>query len=116
MRNQFITFGIVILSIHSSIRQVWNTAGSVVVLLIFDVAALHVHTGTRAVPEAAPNCMGGMTVVMTGEFETLTRDQVTDIVKRYGGKCVPFQSCGFCPVGTRSPVKGMARRSCCPAS
>jgi predicted SpoU family rRNA methylase len=34
--------------------------------------------------------MGGMTVVMTGEFETLTRDQVTDIVKRYGGKYVLY--------------------------
>jgi hypothetical protein len=44
-------------------------------------------TGTRAIPEAAENCMGNMAFVMTGEFETITRDQVTDIIKRYGGRC-----------------------------
>ncbi|KAI7908090.1 replication factor RFC1 C terminal domain-containing protein [Cokeromyces recurvatus] len=42
--------------------------------------------GTRPEPVGAPNCLGGLTFVISGQYETLTRDQTKDIVMRYGGR------------------------------
>ncbi|KAL0075872.1 replication factor RFC1 C terminal domain-containing protein, partial [Phycomyces blakesleeanus] len=42
--------------------------------------------GTREVPEARPNCFEGYTFVLTGELESLTRNDTGDIIKRYGGR------------------------------
>lgn len=46
----------------------------------------HTYAGTREIPKGAANCFQGMTFVVTGELETLERNQVGDIIKRYGGK------------------------------
>ncbi|ORE17800.1 DNA replication factor C, large subunit [Rhizopus microsporus] len=42
--------------------------------------------GTRPEPVGAPNCLNNMTFVISGEFETLTKEQTRDIVMRYGGR------------------------------
>jgi replication factor C subunit 1 len=41
--------------------------------------------GTRPQPVGADNCLEGLTFVISGEYETLTREQSKDIVMRYGG-------------------------------
>ncbi|KAI8991740.1 replication factor RFC1 C terminal domain-containing protein [Mycotypha africana] len=42
--------------------------------------------GTRPEPVGAPGCLTGMTFVISGQYETLTKDQTKDIVLRYGGR------------------------------
>ncbi|KAJ1514436.1 hypothetical protein HMI54_012257 [Coelomomyces lativittatus] len=37
-------------------------------------------------PEGAENCLDGLTFVQTGEFKRLPREEVKDVVKRYGGR------------------------------
>lgn len=51
------------------------------------------YAGTREVPEGAENCLLDMTFVVTGEMETLDRNQITEIIKRYGGKYVGRRVC-----------------------
>lgn len=41
--------------------------------------------GSRPLPVGAENCLEGFTFVISGEFETLTREQSKDICLRYGG-------------------------------
>ena len=38
-----------------------------------------------ALPHGAPNCLEGVTVVVTGVLPTLDRDSATEYVKQYGG-------------------------------
>ncbi|CAG8980039.1 hypothetical protein HYALB_00009248 [Hymenoscyphus albidus] len=42
--------------------------------------------GSKEIPEGAENCLVGLTFVFTGLLETLSRDDGTALVKRYGGK------------------------------
>lgn len=42
--------------------------------------------GTRPEPVGAPNCLNGLAFVCTGEYDTLSRDQIKTIVMRYGGR------------------------------
>ncbi|KAI9269006.1 replication factor RFC1 C terminal domain-containing protein [Phascolomyces articulosus] len=42
--------------------------------------------GSRAMPVGKPNCFVGKTFVQSGELETLTREQVKDLIMRYGGR------------------------------
>lgn len=48
--------------------------------------------GDVEIPEAAENCLAGMTFVFTGIMPNLARDQAQDVVKRYGGKCTTAPS------------------------
>lgn len=43
-------------------------------------------TGVAELPEAAPNCLGGLTIVFTGVLPGLDRDAAETIAKRYGAK------------------------------
>lgn len=42
--------------------------------------------GSRPEPVGASNCLANKTFVISGQYETLTRDQTKDIIMRYGGK------------------------------
>ncbi|EPY53633.1 DNA replication factor C complex subunit Rfc1 [Schizosaccharomyces cryophilus OY26] len=42
--------------------------------------------GSKSVPIGNDNCLSGLSFVITGILETLTRQEATDIVKKYGGK------------------------------
>ncbi|CAO3693827.1 unnamed protein product [Umbelopsis ramanniana] len=44
------------------------------------------NLGTREIPQAAPNCFAGLTFVVSGEFESITRTETEDLIKRYGGR------------------------------
>lgn len=42
--------------------------------------------GISELPEAAPNCLGGLTIVFTGVLPGLDRDAAESLAKRYGAK------------------------------
>ncbi|KAJ2006247.1 DNA replication factor C complex subunit Rfc1 [Coemansia thaxteri] len=57
----------------------------------FNYAAIKQHQGakdpgSKATPVGAPNCLGSLKFVVTGEFTSLTREQITDLIKTYGGQ------------------------------
>ena len=41
--------------------------------------------GSKAIPEGQPNCLAGLAFVFTGELSSFSRDEASDIAKRYGG-------------------------------
>ena len=44
--------------------------------------------GSKPVPNAKdPNCLAGLSFVFTGELSAFSRDEITDLAKRFGG-CV----------------------------
>lgn len=44
--------------------------------------------GSKDIPIGEENCLAGLSFVFTGLLETLSRDEGTELVKRYGGKVV----------------------------
>jgi BRCT domain type II-containing protein len=64
-------------------------------------AAPAIVTESRPPPIGAPNCLSGMTFVFTGDLKSLSREDSSDIVKRYGGKVTsaPSGKTSFVVVG-----------------
>ncbi|KAL2913819.1 DNA replication factor C complex subunit Rfc1 [Polyrhizophydium stewartii] len=48
--------------------------------------------GSRPLPVGAENCLAGLSFVFTGEVPSFERDQMTDLVKRYGGRVMSAPS------------------------
>ncbi|XP_010535736.1 PREDICTED: replication factor C subunit 1 isoform X3 [Tarenaya hassleriana] len=44
------------------------------------------HKGEKEVPEGAPDCLAGLTFVISGTLDSLEREEAEDLVKRYGGR------------------------------
>ncbi|XP_075145168.1 replication factor C subunit 1-like [Haematobia irritans] len=44
------------------------------------------HHGCKEVPKGKPNCLAGLTFLVTGVLESLERDEANSIIKEYGGK------------------------------
>ena len=42
--------------------------------------------GSKNIPEGKPNCLAGLTMVFTGELSSLSREDSTDLAKRFGAK------------------------------
>lgn len=42
--------------------------------------------GSKVIPKGAPDCLLGKTFVFTGDLSSISRDEATDLVKRYGGR------------------------------
>ncbi|KAI8321288.1 DNA replication factor C, large subunit [Martensiomyces pterosporus] len=42
--------------------------------------------GSKEIPKGAPGCLSGLTFVVTGEMEALSREQAEDLIKSYGGR------------------------------
>jgi len=42
--------------------------------------------GSKVIPKGKENCLLGMTFVFTGDLSSISRDEATDLVKRYGGR------------------------------
>ncbi|KAI9495659.1 replication factor RFC1 C terminal domain-containing protein [Zychaea mexicana] len=42
--------------------------------------------GSRPLPVGKENCFEGLTFVQSGEFDTLTKEQIKDLIMRYGGR------------------------------
>lgn len=49
-------------------------------------AALPPPSGNVELPDAAPNCLGGLTIVFTGVLPNLDRDASESVAKRYGAR------------------------------
>ncbi|XP_015119781.1 replication factor C subunit 1 [Diachasma alloeum] len=44
------------------------------------------NPGSKPIPEGAPNCLAGLSFVLTGVFESLEREEASDLIKKYGGR------------------------------
>jgi len=44
------------------------------------------NPGCKEVPEGKPNCLEGITFVVTGIQESLGRDEIKELIERYGGR------------------------------
>ncbi|KAJ3195912.1 hypothetical protein HK101_010669 [Irineochytrium annulatum] len=44
------------------------------------------NPGSKIIPTGEPNCLDGLTFVLTGEYEELSREGAEDLIKRYGGR------------------------------
>ncbi|XP_071709614.1 replication factor C subunit 1 isoform X2 [Rutidosis leptorrhynchoides] len=44
------------------------------------------HKGEKEVPEGSPDCLAGLTFVISGTLDSLERDEASDLIKRYGGR------------------------------
>ncbi|GJN23699.1 hypothetical protein PR202_gb11368 [Eleusine coracana subsp. coracana] len=44
------------------------------------------HKGEKEVPEGAPECLSGLTFVISGTLDSLEREEAADLIKRYGGR------------------------------
>ena len=44
------------------------------------------NPGSKEIPKGAPNCLEGLTFVITGVLESLERTEAQSIIERYGGK------------------------------
>ncbi|XP_030960610.1 replication factor C subunit 1-like isoform X2 [Quercus lobata] len=44
------------------------------------------HKGEKVVPEGAPNCLAGLTFVISGTLDSLEREEAEDLIKRHGGR------------------------------
>lgn len=42
--------------------------------------------GSKEIPQGQPNCLAGLTLVFTGELSSISRDEATDLAKRYGAR------------------------------
>ncbi|XP_047324594.1 replication factor C subunit 1-like [Impatiens glandulifera] len=44
------------------------------------------HKGEKEVPEGAPTCLAGLTIVISGTLDSLEREEAEDLIKRHGGR------------------------------
>ncbi|KAL6195986.1 hypothetical protein ACLB2K_031603 [Fragaria x ananassa] len=44
------------------------------------------HKGEKDVPEGDPNCLAGLTFVISGTLDSLEREEAEDLIKRHGGR------------------------------
>ncbi|GAC93876.1 hypothetical protein PHSY_001443 [Pseudozyma hubeiensis SY62] len=49
-------------------------------------AAGPANPGSKEIPQGQPNCLAGLTLVFTGELESISRDEASDLAKRYGAR------------------------------
>ncbi|XP_011182495.1 replication factor C subunit 1 [Zeugodacus cucurbitae] len=47
-----------------------------------------INPGSKEVPKGKPNCLAGLTFLVTGVLESLERDEAASIIKELGGKMV----------------------------
>ncbi|KAF8403400.1 hypothetical protein HHK36_011502 [Tetracentron sinense] len=44
------------------------------------------HKGEKEIPEGAPDCLAGLTFVISGTLDSLEREEAEDLIKRHGGR------------------------------
>lgn len=44
------------------------------------------HKGEKEVPQGAPDCLAGLTFVISGTLDSLEREEAEDLIKRHGGR------------------------------
>lgn len=53
---------------------------------LVDLSSCFVHSDAFEEPDGKENCLEGLTFVFTGELTTMSREQGSDLVKKYGGQ------------------------------
>lgn len=63
--------------------------------------------GSKPIPEGKPNCLAGLTLVFTGELQSLSRDDAVDLAKRYGAKVTtaPSSKTSYVVLGENAGAK-----------
>ncbi|PWN47197.1 DNA replication factor C, large subunit [Violaceomyces palustris] len=66
-----------------------------------------INPGSKEVPVGAPNCLAGLTIVFTGELESLGREESVELAKRYGAKVTgaPSSKTSYVVVGENAGPK-----------
>ncbi|KAF8518902.1 replication factor RFC1 C terminal domain-containing protein [Gautieria morchelliformis] len=66
--------------------------------------------GSKAVPDGQPNCLAGLTLVFTGELTAFSRDEATDLAKRYGARVTgqPSSKTSYVVVGADAGASKLA--------
>jgi singapore isolate B (sub-type 7) whole genome shotgun sequence assembly, scaffold_1 len=63
--------------------------------------------GSKPIPEGKPDCLAGVVFVLTGLNESLTRDEMTELITKYGGysfsPCLISESSGV-PSAVKQPI------------
>ena len=69
------------------------------------------NPGSKEVPEGTPGCFQGLVFVLTGVYESLEREEMTNIVKKLGGKVTTSLSKNtkYLVVGTEAGESKMAK-------
>jgi replication factor C subunit 1 len=49
------------------------------------MAAGPVAPGSKTIPDGKPNCLAGLAFVLTGELSAFSREEATNLIKRFGG-------------------------------
>ncbi|KAK6359404.1 hypothetical protein TWF696_000564 [Orbilia brochopaga] len=64
-------------------------------------------TQTKEIPVGAENCLAGLTFVFTGNQQSISREDATELVKRYGGKVTgaPSRKTSYVIVGSEAGPK-----------
>ncbi|EWC47549.1 hypothetical protein DRE_03169 [Drechslerella stenobrocha 248] len=64
-------------------------------------------SGTKDIPVGADNCLAGLTFVFTGNQQSISREDATELVKRYGGKVTgaPSRKTSYVVVGSEAGPK-----------
>lgn len=44
------------------------------------------NPGSKEIPKGKPNCLAGMTFVLTGVFESMEKDEAAQVIKDFGGR------------------------------
>lgn len=44
------------------------------------------NPGSKEIPKGKPNCLAGLTFVLTGVYDSLERDEAADVIQDLGGK------------------------------
>jgi BRCA1 C Terminus (BRCT) domain len=50
--------------------------------------------GSKEVPAGHPNALAGLAFVFTGELSAFSREEATELAKRFGGSVSPPSVCG----------------------
>ncbi|KAI8120769.1 Replication factor C subunit 1 [Lucilia cuprina] len=70
-----------------------------------------INPGCKEVPKGKPNCLAGLTFLITGVLESLERDEAASIIKEYGGKTMTVvgKRLNYLIVGEDSGPKKLAQ-------
>ncbi|KAN0060728.1 DNA replication factor C complex subunit Rfc1 [Thecaphora frezii] len=63
--------------------------------------------GSKEIPQGKPNCLAGLTLVFTGELSSISREEASDLAKRYGARITsaPSSKTSYVVVGEGAGAK-----------
>ena len=65
------------------------------------------NAGSKEIPEGEPFCLQGLRFAFTGDLQALSREQATDLIRKYGGWDSVFLCCCFALFSSPEPFVTM---------